>query len=265
MCINSTQKVIQIAHISWLLNAWMSMHLNTCCNTSQQFHRPPPLLQGHQDPSIPAVRQTEGAQEQEAGHQPGRNRVNGKLETSNGFNPTSRAAVRRWWAASWGRVWRETQSPRCITGRMGKTDKSSVFHLLATGNHSFPPPWRTTIKDADAKSKPRVTGGWCLGQCRSLCVLPNKNASKSCCLEDLSILPFWSLPLWTRCLWKNHQASSSVPLNYVFVDKAKAKHPMIATIPAGTRCGFPRFMASARWTIRAECTVNVGWMGKCCL
>lgn len=59
---------------------YMLQHITTVSQT-------PPLLQGHQDPSIPAVRQTERAQEQEAGHQPGRNRVNGKLETSNGFNP----------------------------------------------------------------------------------------------------------------------------------------------------------------------------------
>ena len=231
-----------------------------------------PLLQGHQDPSIPAVRQTERAQEQEAGHQPGRNRVNGKLETSQWFQPPppelqfvddelpveveceGRHNLQGAWLGAWARQINPTFPP--------------------AGNHSFSPPWRTTIKDADAKSKPRVTGGWCLGQCRSSCVLPDENAWKSCSYFNIraSLRSVWKI-FWSHfevyhfelaaCL--NHQASSSVPLNYVFVDKAKAKHPMIATIPAGTRCGFPRFMASAWWTIRAECTVNVGWMGKCCL
>lgn len=92
MSINSTQKVIQIAHILFVClhsDSWVNecqciwIHVAPYHTVSQTR----PLLQGHQDPSIPAVRQTERAQEQEAGHQPGRNRVNGKLETSQWFQP----------------------------------------------------------------------------------------------------------------------------------------------------------------------------------
>ena len=185
--------------------------------------------------------------------------------------PTSRAAVRRWWAASWGRVWRETQSPRCITGRIGKTDKSSVstsWQPLLSPHGA--PPLRTQMQrvspaslGADASANP--------GAHATYPAMPQTAAVATSTFEQVyevfggffdPILKSTTLKLAARL---NHQASSSVPLNYVFVDKAKAKHPMIATIPAGTRCGFPRFMASARWTIRAECTVNVGWMGKCCL
>lgn len=119
--------------------------------------------------------------------------------------PTSRAAVRRWWAASWGRVWRETQSPRCITGRMGKTDKSDVstcWQPLLSPHGA--PPLRTQMQrvspaslGADASANAGAHASYPTKMPQKAAVATQHSSKSTKCLEDFLI------PLWTCCLFES--------------------------------------------------------------